>query len=78
MRSILSVSLVFIVGISLLWSGTDGFRAFTSEGARRLAVQNVPRELPQIQLEDQNGKAFTLQEMKGRLVQGSHAAHRQL
>jgi len=52
----------------MLASGTDGFRAFTTEQARRLAIARSPREVPSISLEDQNGKPFVLADYRGRAV----------
>jgi protein SCO1/2 len=50
------------------WYGTDGYRAFTSEQARRTAVARHPRTLPAVALEDQNGRAFSLGAYRGRPV----------
>jgi protein SCO1/2 len=47
---------------------TDGFRAFTSEQARRNAVARNPRVLPGATLEDQDGRAFTLASYRGQPV----------
>lgn len=68
MRSALATLAAIILGISLLWIGTDGFRAFTSEGARRLAIQEKPREMPNVQLQDTQGQRFHLQDYNGKLV----------
>ncbi len=65
MRSILSALVVLCLGSAALWAGTDGLQAFTSEQARRLAVQNAPRSLPVVMLQDQNGVAFNLAEYRG-------------
>ena len=68
MRSILCALVVLCLGSAALWAGTDGLRAFTSEQARRLAVQSAPRSLPAAMLEDQNGNAFSLAEYRGRTL----------
>lgn len=65
MRSILCALVVLCVGSVVLWAGTDGLRAFTSEQARRVAVQNKSRPLPAAVLQDQNGVAFSLAEYRG-------------
>jgi len=52
-------------GGALLWRGTDGFRAFTTEQARRVAVARSPRLLPPVVLEDQDGRVFTLASYRG-------------
>lgn len=49
-----------------LWSGTDGLRAFTTEQARRVAVMDSPRSLPDALLQDQDGRPFRLSDYRGR------------
>jgi protein SCO1/2 len=56
---------VCVVGGALLWCGTDGFRALTSEQARRVSIARNPRAVPVVALEDQNGTAFTLEAYVG-------------
>jgi protein SCO1/2 len=52
----------------MLWRGTDGFRALTSEQARRRAIAAAPRSVPVVELEDQDGRSFTLDVYRGRPV----------
>lgn len=66
MRNTLFTFLVLCLGSAGLWAGTDGLRAFTSEQARRLAVQSTPRPLPHAVLQDQDGRTFDLDEYRGR------------
>jgi protein SCO1/2 len=66
MREVIGTLLVLCLGSTALWAGTDGFRAFTSEQARRLAVQKAPRALPPAVLEDQDGATFSLANYRGR------------
>src|SRR5215831_10490981 len=66
MRSVLSVLGVLCLGSAALWAGTDGLRAFTSEQARRLAVEQKPRPIPMARLQDQDGVAFNLEQYRGR------------
>ncbi|MCK7606308.1 SCO family protein [Geobacillus stearothermophilus] len=68
MRKIVAVALVLLFGFGLLWHGTDGFRAFTSETARRLAILQEPKPLPTVRLEDQNGRTFSWQDQRGQWV----------
>ena len=68
MRSVICVFVVLCLGSAALWAGTDGFRAFTSEQARRLAVRSAPRSLPTVKLEDQDAARFSLAEYRGRRV----------
>ncbi len=59
---------ICVAGGALLWSGTDGFRALTSEAARRRAIAESPRAVPAAELEDQDGRRFTLESYRGRPV----------
>lgn len=68
MRSTLAALLVAALGASTLWWATDGLRAFTSEGARRLAVREHPRPAPDVLLEDAQGRRFRLSALRGRPV----------
>lgn len=67
-RSLAATALVTLAGIGVFWWGTDGFSAFTAETARRLDIQRSPRALPIVVLEDQDGRAFRLQDYQGRLL----------
>jgi protein SCO1 len=51
-----------------LWEGTDGLRAFTTEGARRLSVIELPRPVPAVRLIDMRGRELTLTDAIGRVV----------
>lgn len=57
-----------MLGLGLFWWGTDGFRAFTAETARRVQILDTPRVLPAVVLEDQDGRRFRLQDYRGRLL----------
>jgi len=59
---------ICVAGGALLSRGTDGFRALTSEEARRRAIAASPRAVPVVELEDQDGRAFTLAHYRGRPV----------
>ena len=59
---------ITLAGGALFWRGTDGFRALTSEQARRAAIAAAPRTLPAVELEDQDGRPFTLAAYRGRPV----------
>ncbi|RRQ22399.1 SCO family protein [Thiohalobacter thiocyanaticus] len=65
---LLTVLAVTVLGLATLAWGTDGFRAFTDEGARRHAVHTNPRPLPAVTLQDQTGRRFGLDDLRGRLV----------
>jgi len=59
---------ICVAGGALLWRGTDGFRALTSEAARRRAIAESPRAVPVVELEDQDGLPFTLADYRGQPV----------
>lgn len=67
-RSIAAGLLVTALGVAVLGWGTDGFRAYTAEAARRETVLRDPRPIPLIMLEDQHGQTFRLQDLQGKLV----------
>lgn len=67
-RSVAGIALVTLLGAGILWWGTDGLRAFTAETARRTALLDSPRDLPAASLEDQDGRSFSLQDYRGRLL----------
>lgn len=61
-------ALIVAAGITALNWGTDGFRAITSEGARRLEIERAPRLVPDVPLVDQNGESFSLRDYRGKLL----------
>jgi protein SCO1 len=65
MRTAVASLVICAAGGALAWRGTDGFRAFTTEQARRLAIARRPRALPVVALDDQNGQPFTLASYRG-------------
>ena len=67
-RTVLPLVLALTAGGGLLWWGTDGARAFSSEGARRLAVEERPRTVPAVMLTDQDGMPLTLATLAGQRV----------
>jgi protein SCO1 len=67
-RSVVVTVLMTILGIGALWHSTDGFAAFTAEAARRAEILRSPRLLPSAVLEDQDGRTFSLQDYRGKLL----------
>jgi protein SCO1 len=67
-RSFAASTLVTFLGIGVFWWGTDGLVAFTAETARRVDILSSPRRLPAVVLEDQDGRAFSLQDYQGRFL----------
>ena len=53
-------------GAALLLAATDGMRAFTAEGARRLDIARQPRPVPHALLEDAAGHEWSSAELRGR------------
>lgn len=62
------LALVVATGTAALAWETEGFRVVTSAGARRLDIERHPRALPDVQLLDQDGHAFSLSAYRGRPV----------
>jgi protein SCO1 len=62
--SLASAALVLAGGV-VLAAATNGFQAFTTETARRVAVRSRPAELPAVALESQSGARFTLVDLRG-------------
>lgn len=68
MRTALATVFVLLAGAGLLWQATDEARAFTTEGARRLAVRESPRPVPSLVLQDQSGDRFGFDRFHGKFV----------
>jgi len=68
MRTAAASLFICAAGGASLWHGTSGFRALTTEQARRLAVERQPVVLPVTALEDQDGQPFTLASYHGQPV----------
>jgi len=67
-RTAVASLLICGAGAVLFTIGTDGYRAFTTEQARRLAIARSPRAIPPVALEDQDGRQFALADYRGRNV----------
>lgn len=68
MRAVIGALIVVAAGVGALAWASDGFRVVTAEGARRLTVAEKPRRLPDLILEDQDGRRFRLADYRGRRV----------
>ncbi|KZC34701.1 MULTISPECIES: SCO family protein [Rhodanobacter] len=68
LRTLLASALLLVLGGAVLTVATDGFHAFTSETARRLAVRHDPPPVPAVTLETQSGAHVKLAELRGRWV----------
>lgn len=65
-RTLLASLLIVAAGGGTLAAATDGFRAFTTEGARRIDVDEHPRELPSVSLQAASGDTLDLAGLRGR------------
>ncbi|CAM5540799.1 SCO family protein [Rhodanobacter lindaniclasticus] len=68
LRTLLASGLLLVLGGTVLTAATDGFQAFTSEAARRIAVQRDPPPVPAVPLETQSGAQLNLTDLRGRWV----------
>jgi len=68
MRTWLASLGVLLLGALILHWATDGNRAFTAETARRLAVAQQPRPVPDLALQTHTGADTRLRDLQGRLV----------
>lgn len=66
LRTAFASIVLLLAGGATLAIATDGFHAFTSESARRLAVQRAPVLVPDVTLQDQTGATFDLADLRGR------------
>ena len=64
---LLSVGLL-LAGVTGLGVATDGFQAFTTETARRVAVHRQPVAVPAVPLVNQDGVQFSLADLQGKWV----------
>lgn len=68
MRKIIGIISAMVAGFSLLWGGTDGFRAFTAEAARIIELENEQPQLPSATLIDSNDENFNFSDFKGKYL----------
>ena len=59
---------VILIGTSVLFQSTDGFLAFTTEGARRHRVLSEPSVLPPVSLRDMKGQTLVMEDYLGEIV----------
>jgi protein SCO1/2 len=62
------LGLVIVAGLAVLSWETDGFRAVTTEGARRLALERHAPAVPDVVLIDQDGARFSPDAYRGRVL----------
>ncbi len=66
LRTLLASLLILSAGGATLAAATDGFRAFTTETARRLEVREHPRTVPPLPLQAADGRIVRLDSLRGR------------
>lgn len=66
LRTALASAALLIAGGAAFSAATDGFRAFTSETARRVQARDHPVEVPQVTLETQSGERIRLADFRGK------------
>lgn len=66
LRTLLASLLILAAGVATLAATTDGFRAFTSETARRIDVREHPRLLPSLPLQVADGRRVDFASLRGR------------
>ncbi len=66
MRTLLASIVLLTAGIGSLYGATSGFRAFTTESARRIAVQDHPPVVPPLPLQTADGRRTSFGELRGR------------
>ena len=65
LRTLLASFAVALAGGGALAAVTDGFRAFTTESARRMEVRAHPVEIPAVTLQVQSGAHIDLADLRG-------------
>lgn len=66
LRTLLASLAVLAAGIGVLAGTTHGFRAFTTETARRIVVRDHPPLVPPLSLETASGGRTSFAELRGR------------
>jgi protein SCO1/2 len=60
--------IVLIFGVTLLYMGTDGFSAYTAEGARTITLMKEKPAFPDVVLQDSKQRTFDMKQFEGKLV----------
>jgi len=68
MKTLQNSIFVLVFGFFVLFFFTDGFSAFTSEGARRLAIEKNPIVLPRVELTSADDSQIFLQDFDDKFL----------
>lgn len=66
LRTLLASLAILAAGLATLSAATDGFRAYTTETARRIDVREHPRAVPDALLQTADGHIVELASLRGR------------
>lgn len=66
LRTLLASLFIVLAGGAVLGAATDGLQAFTTETARRLAVQRHPVDIPDVGLQTDSGAPMQFADLHGR------------
>lgn len=66
LRTLLASFVLLVAGIGVLTAATNGFRAYTTETARRINVREHPLAIPPLTLQTASGEYINLEELRGR------------
>ena len=66
LRTLLASLAILAAGLATLSAATDGFRAYTTETARRIDVHEHPRAVPDALLQTADGHIVELASLRGR------------
>lgn len=66
LRTLLASLTLLLAGGAALSAATDGFRAFTTEAARRVSVRQNPISVPAVGLQVQSGSRIHLTDLRGK------------
>lgn len=67
-RDFLTITVSIILGVVLLYFGTDGFRAFTAESARTYRLMQEHPVFPDVTLEDSKERIYPFSDFEGKYV----------
>lgn len=66
LRTLLASLTLLLAGGAALSAATDGFQAFTTEAARRIAVRQNPIAVPAVELQSQSGARISFASLRGK------------